>query len=379
MKKSKSMLLLAFTLALAACGKERTSSGPICVNGECTADVYVACFATDEVKGVKADLSAITATLPVDDGPIALAFGDGGLWASHSLGAPTLVRLAPGAALKRVTLGGGGDLEEVRVAGGLVYTTNSSVSTLAVVDPARGVVVDEVPLKTGDTGVFPQGFDLDATGTRAYVALYGSAQAPSYATGQEITVVDVSTSRACATPPCGQIVKRISLQGVPGAADADGFPFPSRVLRVGSRIYVTLSNLKLGSFGFYTDPAGNGRLAVIDPTAGDSISIVDLGSACKNPGALAADGATVYVSCASDPSAATGVVVPVNGTTPGTAIPVPVFAGQIAMCKGAGYVTDQFSGKVVRFTPQGQVAAPLDVCSVGTGGFAWASDVECGP
>jgi hypothetical protein len=375
---TRRLALPAATLALAlaaGCGEERTSSGPVCVNGECTAEVYVACFATDEVKGTSRDLVA-TASFPADDGPIALDFGAGALWASHSLGAPTLLRIAPGVAPVRHALLGGGDLQDVAVKDGLVYTTNSSVSTIAVVDPARGPI-DEVRLSPDPgTGVFPQGIEF--VGDLAYVALYGSASAPTFEAGQRLAVVRFADEAACTSPPCGQVVKEIPFRDVPGAYDAGGFPFPTRLARVGSRLFVTLSNLKLGAFGFYTDPAGNGRLAVVDTAAGDAVTIVDLGAACTNPGGVAADGATVWVACAS------GAVVPVNAAAAppsvGPAVTVPIVPGQLTACRGSVYVTDQFSGQVLRFEPGGAVGAPVEVCPVdGPSGFAWAADVECGP
>lgn len=375
MTRTKIAAALA-TLALAACGEETTTAGPICVGDECTADLYVACFAGDEVRGLTRDLAPSGAPLRVDDGPIALDFAGGGLWVSHSLGAPTLLRLAPGAAPARTTLAGGGDLQEVRVRDGLVYTANSSVSTIAVVDPARSAAVDEVSLApAAGVAVYPQGFDF--AGDRAYVALYGSAASPRFGEGQEIAVVRFASPGACAAPPCGQVVRRIALEGVPGAYDAGGFPFPSRVERVGSKMFVTLSNLKLGSFGFYTDPAGSGRLAVIDTAADDALSIVDLGAGCTNPGGLAVDGATLHVACSN------GVVVPVNAAAspPAAGAPVTVpgiVPGQLAACRGALYVTDQFSGQVVRLVA-GAVTATVEACPVGEGGFAWAADVECGP
>jgi hypothetical protein len=76
-------------------------------------------------------------------------------------------------------------------------------------------------------------------------------------------------------------------------------------------------------------------------------------------------------------------VVPVNtAVTPptvGTAISVPgMVPGQLAACRGSIYVADQYSGRVVRLA-NGAVTASLDACAVGAGGFAYASDVECGP
>jgi hypothetical protein len=305
----------------------------------------------------------------------------GKIWVSHSLQPPTVVGLRAGdAAPTRFTLGGE-DLEMIRAANELLLVSNSRVSNLVVVDPKRGVV-DDVPLSRSP-GVYENPRGIAAVGSAVYVALYGTAEASaSFDSGQAIALVNVAGSAACATPPCARVVKRLSLDA-PGACDAPGLPFPSGAVAMGKRVFVALSNLKLkkSPFGdFFTDPAGHGKLAVVDTANGDALSFVDLGASCTNPGAVAANGSTVWVACGGT---MTVVPVDVSGIAPvvGAAVSPGVVSGGLAFCGGWGYVTDQYSGKVVRFDPAGvQPLLTADVCPLDpTAGFALASDVACAP
>jgi len=178
---------------------------------------------------------------------------------------------------------------------------------------------------------------------------------------------------------------------VAGAADDGAYPFPTRIGALGTRLYVTLANLESADCGggiiAYCKPAGSGRLAVID-TSDDSVSIVDLGADCKNPGAVAISGTTAWVACGSFTfaSEAPGAVVPVDlsGATPvvGAKVAVSIVAsssfvpGALAVCGGKGYVGDQLSGTVARFDLS---AKALDAYAVvcPTQYFAWAADVVC--
>jgi hypothetical protein len=367
-----------------------------CVSGACLADVYVACFASDEVRGVMADFQAAGAPYLADDGPISLAWNGGSLWVSHSLVSTLLGIRLDGSAPLRITLGGS-DLEVVRPFGALLAVSDSGSGTLVVVDPdpakvaAEAAVVDEVVL-AASPGDVPNPLAPAFVGGTAYLPLSGSATAPSFAEAQAVAVVDLSTSATCAAPPCGSVLKRISLDqpagpSTPGTYDPPGFPFPSRAVAVEApagrfRVFVTLANLKLGTSGYYTAPAGNGRLAVVDTAAQDALSAVDLGSDCLNPGGIAALGTTVWVACGG-----TGKLVPVDASmeTPpvGAAVALPAFfvPGNLAFCGGQGFVTDQYSGSIARFNPAGLApVATAEVCPVDlVAGWAWAADVACGP
>jgi hypothetical protein len=350
-----------------------------CIAGACLPDLLVSCFSSDEVRPLALDLSASGPPRAVDAGPVSLAVSGARIWASHALPPPTLVGFgtAPTDALTRVTLGGG-DLEVVRAAGGLLLVSDAGSHSLVVVSAATGAVLDEIPLARS-AGNYENPHGIAVVGQRAYVALLGDAAEAraGFAFGQQVVVVDLPRG-PCPTPPCSAVAKRILLEGLPGAYDAPGLPYPSGAVAVGSRVFVSLANLKLGGFGFFTAPAGNGRLLVIDTAAGDATSAVDLGPGCTNPGALAVAGSTVWVSCGGNSAV---VPVDVSATTPvvGTAIPTGVVSGGIAVCAGRGYVTDQFSGKVARFDPAG-VLAPVaqEICPL-QGTFAWASDVTCAP
>ena len=72
--------------------------------------------------------------------------------------------------------------------------------------------------------------------------------------------------------------------------------------------------------------------------------------------------------------------VDLSGPAPsvGAAVPAGVTSGGIAICNGMGYVTDQWSGDVVRFDPTGiHSSSKATVCPVN--GYAWAADVACAP
>jgi DNA-binding beta-propeller fold protein YncE len=397
---------LALALALAACDEEKTcprgealcggactslaldaancgACGSACPGGQwcdagactdvcpattCEREVYVACFATDDLRTATRDLRPGLGR-QAGDGPIALAVAGERVYAANSL-SHTLSSFAH-------DLGGGGeivlggeDFEGLAARDGLLYVSNAGFGTLIVYDTAQGKVVDEVAL--GElSGINPRGVAF--VGQRAYVALYGIHATSG---GQEVVVVDFSGLATCTAPPCGEVVRRIS---VLAGADGEGLPFPSQPIARGSKVYVTLANLKLGGFGFYTDPAGNGKLAVIDTAAEDAVAYVDLGAECTNPGGVAELGETLWIACG-----ATGNLLPVDlsGETavPGTPVPTGLVPGKLAFCRGAGYVTDQWSGTIMRFDPAG-LEAPQSaaVCPESEAGWAWAADVACAP
>jgi hypothetical protein len=366
----------ALLTALAACG---TPSKPHdCPVGQsCVSDVYVACFATDDVRGLTSALQPSATNQPVGDGPISLALRGADVWVSHSLGAPEVDVIVNGGAPAKHVLASGGDLEYLKVHGDRVYVSNATLGTVTVLDAASGATVDEVSMAV-NAGDFVNPRGIDFVGSRAYVALPGSSDSSaSFAVAQQVAIVDFSTAQ-------GQVVKRISMDA-PNAFDSPGLPFPYRLVAVGTKVYVALANLKLAAsqFGsFYTDPAGNGRLAVIDSGAGDAVSIVDLGAGCQNPSSLTADGDVLWIACSSS-----GAVLPValatSGPTLGApiALPAGVVPGNVAVCGANGYVTDQFSGQVVRFdTASRAVVGSAAVCPLdATTGFALAADVACVP
>jgi DNA-binding beta-propeller fold protein YncE len=346
-----------------ACGN-RCDRGESCREGSCRPDLFVACFATDDVRPANA---ALRAGLPraAGDGPIALAISGGKLWAAASI-SHSLVSfpLDLGAAGTEVLLGGK-DLEAITAAGQRLYVSNAGTGTLVVYDTVQRRVVDELVLGPA-AGLNPRGVAF--VGDRGYVALYGTDATSG---GQEVVVLDG-----------GIVTRRIDLRPL---ADEPGLPFPFHPVAVGTRVYVTLANLKLGSAGFFTDPAGGGKLAVIDTAAGDALSVVDLGDACQNPGGLAEHEGTLWVACG-----ATGALVPVDvsGAAPvvGEAVATGaqgVYApGNIAFCGGIGYLTDQWSGSVLRFDPAG-LSAPVagEICPLAPApaSWAWAADVACAP
>jgi hypothetical protein len=374
-----------------ACGVA-CAPGQACRDGACRADLQVACYATTEVVPVTADLAWAGDSRVTPSGPTSIALHGGAVYAANGYPSASVSVLPLDPALPSVHQSvTGDDLQHVAVLDGLVLVSNASVGSLLFLTPA-GDVIDELAMPDQASYPNPHGFAF--VGSSAYVALYGSGEG----NGQSMAKLDLSTLAACAADggatSCGSVVGELDLAAVAGTSDAPGLPFPSAVVEAGGRIYVTLANLKEASFSCgdacsytaWAEPAGHGRLAVIDPAAADAVSVVDLGAGCGNPGALAVDGTTLWVSCGSwsFPATAPGALLPVDlsGASPAVGTPLdvsPAIPGRLAFCGGVGYATDQASGAVIRFDPEARtVEDPVEVCPMGPWGFAWASDVACG-
>jgi hypothetical protein len=374
------------------CGACDVACGPgqSCDGGTCRA-LFVACFATDDVRTVSPDLAWTGPARAAGNGPISLALLGGHLFAANSLSHSLSALPVDGGAGRELLFPGGSDFENVVAHGGLLYVSNSGGGTLLVVHPATGSVIDEIGF--GVTDVNPRG--LAFWGDLAYVALYGLDEDSG---GQEIAVVDLGGVEACTAPPCGEVVGTISVLDL---ADEPGLPFPSRAVAVAGRVYVTLANLKKREgdpaldplVGYYVDPAGNGKLAVVDAASGELLPPVDLGPDCLNPGGLAWSGTTLWVAC-GDFSTQAIVPVDVSGETPVVGDPVPTpsptggfgfVPGAIAFCADMGYVTDQWSGDVIRFDPldPASTQSGLSACPLNAPpeefGWAWAADAACAP
>jgi len=396
-----------------ACGHVCTR-GESCVNGACGADIQVACFSTSDVRPVTADLTAAGDPRLAYGNPTVLALANGVVFAAS--GYPATVAAIPldGRATTHVVLTGN-DLEGILAYGGAVLISNADAGTLVVLDAASGAVRDELVLP-GDA---PNPHDIAVVGSTAYVALtgYGPGGVKATLSGQAIAKIDLSPLAACladASPPscasgepcpagrscrggecrlpCGVVSGAIDLMQVPGTADggAGGYPFPGQLAVRDSKIYAPLANLKLadcgGGYMEYCEPAGHGKLAIIDAAAGDATSAIDLGADCRNPGDVDVYGSTLWVSCGSFlyPTEAPGRVVAldVSGapTLAGAAVDVSkIVPWSLAFCGGVGYVTDSASGAIVRFDPLSRAAdAPVTVCPIlPPSKFTFASDIVC--
>jgi len=344
----------------------------------------VACFATDDVRAIAPDLATRASPRPAGDGPIALALVGGDVWAAASLSG-SLSRLPlPPSTTSQELLVGGKDFEGAVAAAGKLLLANAGAGSLVVFDPASSTVVDELPL--GATAlVNPKGIAyVGGAAPKVFVSLYGDSATGNPAVGQAVVVLGAGGLAACgmATGP-GHCLTLDGTLDVSAGADAPGLAFPGRAVTVDSRVYVTISNLKLGSFGFFTDPAGPGRLAVIDG-ATDALGFVSLGAGCGNPGGVAAHGHTIWVACgAFGASGLVEVDVSVDPPVVSAVHAAPVLApGNVTFCADRGFLTDQYSGDVYPFLPLDYAASPAaatTVCPVSAGpnGFAWAADVVC--
>jgi YVTN family beta-propeller protein len=355
-----------------SCGAGASCSAALCCQGsQCPPAVHAACFNGGAVQGATAALTPVGAPVPVESGPISLAWTGTSLWVANSI-SNTIDRmtvspagLAPGGSFPTVSIPVSGffsDLEFLAERNGLLYVSNAAVGSLLIVDPTTSSIAE---VRLGDFS-YPQGIAF--AGSKAYVALNGSGA---------VAVVDLATR---------MVTKTISLVSL---ASAGGNALPSRLVASGSQLYVTLWNLD-GAFA----PAGNGRLAVIDTGTDALVPIVnpvDLGSSCLNPAGLALFGDTLWVTCgffpytaasAADITGAAFVPVALGAGAPivGTAVPAAGAApGAITFCDGVGFVGDRFSGNVLRFDPASRaVTARGLVCAPTATGSSFVADVICG-
>ncbi len=360
-------------------------TGERCASGDCVADLYLACFDTNEVREATSALGPAGSPIPTAAGPISLAWlGDALAVADSINGTVEVLRFdPPGLRSDTITIPAGNvgfsDLEFVAAANGLLYVSNAATQVLDVLDPVGLRVLDEIPLSPppGGTFVNPQG--ILVIGTKAYVALNASS---------EVVVVDVSASGACTAPPCGAVTRRLAL---PAAfASPGGAPMPARLALVAGKLYVTLWNLDPATFS----PAGSGRLAVID-TGTDTLvtaagsAPVDLGDACLNPADIAAVGQVLYVTCGPSfaaPPIATGAGIATLDVSSGTPVVGPALQltaynpGALTFCGAAAYVGDRASGAVLRYDPGSRSITSTQVLCPppSQGSAAYVAALACG-
>ncbi len=381
-----------------ACGRT-CGSNERCTAARCVADLYLACFNSDEVREATGSLSAAGIPLAVAPGPIGLAWV-GDLLAVASAeggGAETLATVhfdPPGIRLTTIleTSVPKPDIEYLAEHGSLLYVSHASLGTLLIVKP-DGTTVDEVRLAPmGDPAPDPYGIAF--ADEKAYVALNAR---------DEVLVLDVSQVPACAsgviTPPCTTEIKRLDVHPL---ASPTANALPSRIAVTGGRAFVTLGNLD----AFWNPPPGStGRLATIDVAtdtfdaafAGTASGLIDLGASCLDAADVAVSGGKLYVTCgafhydySTNPPTVTvqgsGIVsVDISGTVANV---LPIVAGtsdqapgKLAFCKGTGYVGDRNSGKVFLFDPLAAsttIGAGVELCPP-SNGWAYVADIACGP
>lgn len=370
------------------------AAGERCLDGRCVADLYLACFNTNEVReasdtivdGVHT-LAAVGVPLAVAPGPLELAALGGELFVSSSApsGAETVTRIARDPpSVRPIPVWSSSvpspDVEFLAAHGGYLYASHTSLGTLLVLSPTGTIVEEHAFVKAGDRNPNPLGIAFD--GDRAYVALEAR---------DEVAVLDVSTVGHCGSPPCIAEVKRIDVSGL---ADSGALSRPARIAVTGGRAFVALWNLDAS----WSPPAhSHGRVAVIDlasasldEAAGED-GRLDLGTDCLNLGDVAVNGTTLWVSCGAFdysnwPAVKTyaqGLVpVDLSGATPrvGAQLPAPEGSapGNLAFCGGTGYVADRNSGRVFVLDPGMGAVSGAELCPRAEGGMAYVADVKCG-
>ena len=381
-----------------ACGRSCGSSER-CSAGRCVADLYLACFNTDEVREATSALAPAGIPIAVAPGPNGLAW-TGDLLAvssAESGGAETVAMLhfdPPGLRRANVyqTSSANPDIEYLAEHESLLYVSHASLGTLLILTPG-GAVVDEVRLvPPGAQPPNPQGIAFDAAG-RAYVALEGSG---------EVVVLDVSHALACAlgaqSRPCTSEVARLDLAPL---ASPGAIPMPSRIAVAGGHAFVALWNLAPPP-DWSVPPGSTGRLAAIDTGtatfdaafAGTANGLIDLGPDCLNPADVAVLGSTLYVTCGAfhylpdwSVEILGGGIVPVDlsGTVAQVLAPITAASGwapgKLAFCGSTGYVGDRNSGRVLAFDPTSgatTLGTGVELCPPSSAGYSLVADIACG-
>jgi YVTN family beta-propeller protein len=376
-------------------------TGGQCVAGTCIAPVYAACFNLDQVRGVNGDLAPSGAPLATDQGPFALARLGNALWVANNrsntlskvtFGPPITATQGTGSITLFGPKGGFGsfDLEYVAEHGGLLYVSNAAANTIVVVDPARQLVIDEIPLAAGSN---PNGIAF--VGDKAYVALRDANQ---------VVVIDVSAEAGCQPPDpaapacgagstcasgltcvhgqcqhafCGKLVgKPIDVQQfATGIALAN----PNTVVAVGTRVYVTLNDLF--DLAFNTVADAHGKVAIIDATTDQAIGAVDLGASCVDAAGAAVVGSTLWVGCGSfDPSTGAGFApVDLSSATPvaGAVVSTPHSPAAVAACGGKVYGGAIDSGFLLQLDPATGTVKSVNLCPASPA--SEISAVACAP
>jgi hypothetical protein len=357
------------------CGTGQGCSAGACVDcsanpAACTAEVVVACFATDDVRFVAQDLTQVGPSLAVGTGPASLASISGTFFVANDLASTitpfTLAPLSASTAIDVPFTGALGDLSTLAAHGGLLWASNDQANTLVVVDPAAARVIAELPLaQTQGERVNPKGIDFD--GNKAYLALYDAGA---------VAVLDVTT------PSAPKVLKRIDVSKY---ATSPANASPSNVLAANGKIHVTLANIQDATF---TQVAGaHGKLVVIDPSTDTVVgdTALDLGPDCLDASALVLSGTTLWVGCGYNDLFVThsvlgGGLMPVSlaGSTPQAGSVVKSASGidALAVCGGKGYAGASESGKVLQFDPAtGSFLASADICPIK--GYAFVADLAC--
>jgi hypothetical protein len=377
------------------CGAGQSCQAGLCCDGaQCPPALHAACFNNATVQGATsgtgAGLAAVGAPVPVESGPVSLAWRGSTLWVANSLSntldalAASPAGLAPAGPLPTVAIPPSGpfnDLEFVAAWNGLLYVSNAAVGSVVVVDPSRAgaqAIVAEIDL---GPGAYPQGMAF--TGGKGYVALNGT---------DRIAVLDLA---AAVADPARAVTRSIDVSSL---ASPGGRALPSRLVVLGGRLYATLWNLD-ASFA----PAGAGRLAVVDVATdalvpGVNPVVLATPSAaepeCLNPGGLAALDSTLYATCGffpwDSPTVTGAAVVPVDvsGAAPRVLAPLVLAGatpgagtapGAIAFCGPVAFLGDRASGTVLRYDPAlGAVTAQAEICVPRPGGSGYVADVACG-
>ena len=274
-----------------------------CHAGRCTYDLVAACFSSGQVVGLQRASEFRGPVESLGTGPQSLASIEGTLLAldgidqrlyqaqQKSVGGHAFAKLRD----SNVT---GSAPNQVVVEGPFVYIANSGSGTVQILRnwggtfPDGGAAVDGglalttiAELQLG-ANTYPQG--ISKVGDGLWVPLYGGFGAGPAAAGQKVVRVDVSN------PTAPMVSDTVSLTGLNLKPFDGGHPVarPFAILALRDSVYVALNNLNPDTYAV----EGPGLLAKINVNT-RTISVLDLGDTCLNPGWLASDGVRLLVSC----------------------------------------------------------------------------------
>lgn len=292
-----------------ACGN-KCAPGLSCSDGVCTHDLVLACFSTDQVRGLQHQgygLGPLTAT---GKGPQSLAVLKNALLAAYGLELAT-----EGMKQHQLPAGGtdftgaaktatGADPKQLVLADPFLFVLNSSGHTLQLLERTNapgsdGRFAQGVALSTRATldlgnNTYPQA--VLKVGDKLYVSLFGGFGTTAAAEGQKVVEVAFDAAAKSLAKARTFDLSGLDLKALPGGAPVAR---PSGLALHEGSLYVALSNLNPTTY----EPEGPGMLAKVNLSSG-AVSTIDLGAErCLNAGALAAvparegKGAVLAVAC----------------------------------------------------------------------------------
>ncbi|AGC42316.1 hypothetical protein MYSTI_00967 [Myxococcus stipitatus DSM 14675] len=346
-----------------ACGDARS-----CRGGVCTYDVVATCFNSGQVVGIQSGTDFKGPSVQVASSPQSAARLSDVLLVLDSANKLVQARLGDYGVLPARNDTGRAPNQFI-VRDPLIYILNSTDNTIQVLRRDEAAIPGAPPgarfpdgITFSDIGNVPFGantnpFAMALLREELWITLYGNLMGDPTFGGRVLRV-------SLANPLRPRVVDTIDLPT--GAAlkpfpNNTTLPTPAGITAHRDMLYVALNNLNPATYS----PGGPGFLARINP-ANNTVSLIELGADCLNPGSVASVGEQLLVSCsgkanydanynllsvektglvlldAQDQVVATAPVACAPGAS-GCAIPA---AGRFAVVGQRAYVGDTNGGRI---------------------------------